>query len=74
MTILVCEMIKWAIAHGLQRVNLSTGNDQSKLRWKPVEVIFHDAVQVSPSRRGRLLFPAFRAYEGLSHVRAEFGR
>lgn len=74
MTILVCEMIKWAIAHGLQRVNLSTGNDQSKLRWKPVEVIFHDAVQVSPSRRGRLLFPAFRAYEGLSQIRAEFGR
>jgi CelD/BcsL family acetyltransferase involved in cellulose biosynthesis len=74
MTILVCEMIKWAIAHGLQRVNLSTGNDQSKLRWKPIEICFHDAVQVSPSRRGRLLFPAFRAYEGLSHFREECGR
>jgi CelD/BcsL family acetyltransferase involved in cellulose biosynthesis len=62
MTLLVTETIKWAIEHGLQRVNLSTGNDQSKLRWKPYEIIFRDAVQISPTARGRC---AYLAYEVL---------
>ena len=62
MTLLVTETIKWAIEHGLQRVNLSTGNDQSKLRWKPYEIIFRDAVQIAPTARGRC---AYLAYEVL---------
>jgi CelD/BcsL family acetyltransferase involved in cellulose biosynthesis len=66
MTVLVSEIIKWAIEHGLQRVNLSTGNDQSKLRWKPDEVIFRDAIQISPTPRGRFVFQAFKA---LSRIR-----
>jgi CelD/BcsL family acetyltransferase involved in cellulose biosynthesis len=69
MTVLVSEMIKWAFARGLRRVNLSTGNDQSKDRWKPREVMFRDAVQLSPTRRARAAFGAFRAYEAMGQVR-----
>ena len=54
MTTLVVEIIKWAIEHGFSLVNLSTGTDQSKLRWKPIEIVLHDVVQSSPSLRGRL--------------------
>jgi len=35
MTVLMTETIKWAIARGLWHINLFTGKDQSKLRWKP---------------------------------------
>jgi CelD/BcsL family acetyltransferase involved in cellulose biosynthesis len=70
MTVLVAEMLKWALANGIARVNLSTGTDQSKLRWKPAEVIFRDAVQISPTRRGRLVFGVFQAYEALNRARA----
>lgn len=70
MTVLVSEMIKWAVAHGAERANLSTGKDQSKLRWKPTEVIFRDAVQVSPTWRGRLAFGAFQTYEAVMRARA----
>jgi len=73
MTVLVSEMIKWAFAHGVRRVNLSTGHDQSKMRWKPFEIVFHDAVQVSPTRRGRVGFRAFRGYEALFRIRVRFG-
>ena len=68
MTLLVAEIIKWAIGHRLQRVNLSTGNDQSKLRWKPDELIYSDCLQVSPTLRGKFAFRGFRAYEGLSRL------
>ena len=56
MTLLITEIIKWAIEHGLQHVNLSTGKDQSKQRWKPSEIMFRDAVLISPSARGRCVF------------------
>jgi hypothetical protein len=65
MTLLVEEIIKWAIVNRLQRVNLSTGKDQSKLRWKPREIIHTDCVQISRTLRGRLAFRGFRAYERL---------
>jgi CelD/BcsL family acetyltransferase involved in cellulose biosynthesis len=74
MTILVAEMIKWAIEHSLQRVNLSTGKDLSKLRWKPVEIGLHDAVQISPSLRGKIAYRGFLAYEVLSRVRVRLDR
>jgi len=73
MTVLVSEMIKWALAHGAERANLSTGRDQSKLRWKPTEVILRDAVQVSPTWRGRFVFGAFQAYEAMMRARARAG-
>jgi CelD/BcsL family acetyltransferase involved in cellulose biosynthesis len=74
MTILMSEMIKWAIDRNLRYVNFSTGNDQSKLRWKPEEIVLYSAVQSSPTFRGRLAFRAFLAYEAASRKRAALGR
>jgi CelD/BcsL family acetyltransferase involved in cellulose biosynthesis len=65
----VCEIVKWSIAQGLDRVNLSTGSDQSKLRWKPKELVFSEAVQRSDTWRGRASFYGFLAYEALSRAR-----
>jgi CelD/BcsL family acetyltransferase involved in cellulose biosynthesis len=56
MTTLMSEAIKWAICRGIQVVNLSTGKDLSKLRWKPREIIYQGAMQVAPTIRGRLGF------------------
>jgi len=72
MTVLMTEMFKWAFAHGVERINLSTGHDQSKARWKPREVRFCNAVQVSPSWRARAALRAFRAYEALGRARFQF--
>jgi len=69
MTVLMAEMFKWAFAHGVERVNLSTGADQSKLRWKPREVLFRDAVQASPTLRARAAFGVFHAYEAFHRAR-----
>lgn len=76
MTVLMTETIKWAITRGLGHINLSTGKDQSKLRWKPAEIILYEAVQVSPTLRGRLAFGGFLAYEALARwrLRRETGR
>jgi Acetyltransferase (GNAT) domain len=63
MTVLIAEIIKWAIERGLRNVNLSTGKDQSKLRWRPTEITFHDALQISPTSRGQLAFHALQTYE-----------
>jgi CelD/BcsL family acetyltransferase involved in cellulose biosynthesis len=54
MTILMAEILRWAIRQGIPRVNLSTGNDQSKTRWNPAEILFHQGVQIAPTARGRL--------------------
>jgi hypothetical protein len=70
MTLLVAEMIKWAMAHRLRRVNLSTGKDESKLRWKPREIVNRDCLQISPTVRGKFAFRGFRAYESLSSLGA----
>jgi CelD/BcsL family acetyltransferase involved in cellulose biosynthesis len=71
MTVLMTEVFKWALAHRVERVNLSTGRDQSKERWKPREVVFGSAVQVSPTWRARTAFGPFRAYEALGRARAK---
>jgi CelD/BcsL family acetyltransferase involved in cellulose biosynthesis len=60
MTTTVCETIKYAIAEGLEIVNLSTGCDVSKTRWGPEEIVCRDAVQISPSPRARLAYFAYR--------------
>ena len=67
MILLMSETIKWAIQRGLKVVNLSTGNDQSKLRWRPVEIMFYDANQMAPTVRALLLVPVYEA------LRRQFG-
>jgi CelD/BcsL family acetyltransferase involved in cellulose biosynthesis len=62
-TTLVAEAIKSAIDERLSAVNLSTGKDPSKLRWRPREIAFREAVLVSPGALGRAKFRAFRAAE-----------
>jgi CelD/BcsL family acetyltransferase involved in cellulose biosynthesis len=61
MTALMCETLKWAINEGIKRVNLSTGKDFSKLRWRPDEILYHNVLQASPTWRGRLALCAYRA-------------
>ncbi|OAF13589.1 hypothetical protein AYJ54_43455 [Bradyrhizobium centrolobii] len=55
MTTLVVEIIKWAIERGFSTLNLSTGKDQSKLRWLPTEIVLHDIVQSTESVRSQLV-------------------
>ena len=68
MTVLMAEMIQWALARGIREINLSTGNDQSKLRWKPKEVLLHEAMLISPSPWVR---HSFRAYLRGADLRAK---
>ena len=68
MTVLMAEMIQWALAHGIREINLSTGKDHSKLRWNPEEVLLHEAVVISPSLRVRA---AFRAYQRAADLLAK---
>jgi CelD/BcsL family acetyltransferase involved in cellulose biosynthesis len=65
MTTAVAEAIKVAIREGLTTVNLSTGLDVSKTRWRPREVVFREALLSSRGLLGR----AKRAALGLAeHV------
>jgi CelD/BcsL family acetyltransferase involved in cellulose biosynthesis len=60
MTTVVAEALKYAIAHGLQTANLSTGNDISKTRWGPSETVYREAAQVAPSFRGQLAHQGYQ--------------
>lgn len=60
-TTLVAEAIKHAISERLSSVNLSTGSDPSKSRWRPREIAFREAVFVSPAPLGRAKYRAFDA-------------
>lgn len=66
MTTLTSETIKWAIENGFKRVNLSTGNDLGKTRWRPLEILYYNKVQASPTWRGRL---AFHVYNSVVNLR-----
>ncbi len=69
MTVLISEIIKWGIRNRFRVLNLSTGKDQSKLRWKPDEIVLYNAVQTSPTPRGRVAYRAFRLYEAVGRLR-----
>jgi len=60
MTTAVAEAIKYAIENRFATVNLSTGNDVSKTRWSPTEVIYRQVSIVSPSRRGEFTHEVYR--------------
>lgn len=56
MTTVVAGAIEWAIGQGLGRVNLSTGIDVSKTRWRPERVTYAEGYQPAASVRGRVAF------------------
>ena len=58
MTTVVAEAIKWAIDQGYCRVNLSTGSDVSKTRWRPACTDFIEGVQPAATWRGQLALAA----------------
>jgi CelD/BcsL family acetyltransferase involved in cellulose biosynthesis len=71
-TTTVAEAMKHAIREGLKSVNLSTGKDRSKLRWRPEEVAFREALVVSSTPLGQVKYGAFSTAEramGASFVR-----
>jgi CelD/BcsL family acetyltransferase involved in cellulose biosynthesis len=55
MTTTVAEAIKYAIEQGLTTVNLSTGNDASKTRWRPREMPYQIAYEHSGRVKSRLV-------------------
>jgi CelD/BcsL family acetyltransferase involved in cellulose biosynthesis len=60
MTTVVAESIQWAIQQGLSGVDLSTGRDPSKLRWKPQEFPTCEAQQTSSRRLRQWVAGAYR--------------
>jgi hypothetical protein len=62
-TTTVAEAMKYAIGEGLASVNLSTGKDRSKLRWRPEEIAFREALPVSPTALGQMKYGAFHVAE-----------
>ena len=54
MTTLMVETMKWCIANHIKRVNLSTGSDLGKLRWRPAEIRYYNKLEISPTLKGRL--------------------
>ena len=59
MTRLVVEMYRWAMDRGIGAVNLSTGRDQSKLRWNPTSIRFQTYSQIGSRFRSRAAFALF---------------
>jgi len=64
MTTVVAGAIEWAIGQGLGRVNLSTGIDVSKTRWRPEQVTFSEGYQPAGTLRGRLASRMDRVVRG----------
>jgi len=60
MTTLMAETMRWAIDRGFAILNLSTGTDRSKTRWRPQSVVSWSGTMVSPTWRGAA---AHLAYE-----------
>jgi CelD/BcsL family acetyltransferase involved in cellulose biosynthesis len=61
MTRVVAEAIRDSISRGLSTVNLSTGRDVSKERWRPDEVSYQEMEVVLPGVRHRLAYATLKA-------------
>jgi CelD/BcsL family acetyltransferase involved in cellulose biosynthesis len=59
MTTTVAETVRWAIDQKLRFVHLSTGSDESKLRWRPERIGYLEGVEYA--RRGARLARWYRA-------------
>jgi CelD/BcsL family acetyltransferase involved in cellulose biosynthesis len=69
MTTLLAEIVKYAIAAGMTSVNLSTGNDVSKTRWRPREVVYRSGVEIAPRVSARAHYSGFRAVQSVGATR-----
>ena len=58
MTTAVAEAIKYAIAQGVKSVNLSTGRDVWKQRWRPDEIVYSEALLFPAHALGRAKYEA----------------
>jgi CelD/BcsL family acetyltransferase involved in cellulose biosynthesis len=76
MTTTVAEAIKWAIDARLSWVHLSTGSDESKLRWRPDRVVYLEGVQFAPhaSRLARWARTRADAHPLVAGLRRLLGR
>ena len=74
MTTVVAEAIQWAIAQGLRSVDLSTGRDISKLRWRPREIVSCEAVQSSPGRLRQFAADTYHRVAGRATPNTVIGR
>lgn len=64
MTTLMAEALQWAHENGVALVNLSSGVDRSKTRFRPEMIPLEGFYSVSPNWRGRLAFAAMRKLRG----------
>lgn len=69
MTSVTAEAVQWAIEANLKRVNFSTGADQSKLRWRPDEIVTRGFEVQGQTLRARV---AHRAVEKAKLIRADW--
>ena len=74
MTTVVAESIKWAIERNLAGVDLSTGRDLSKLRWKPLEQVVCEGVESSQRRLRQLAAEAYLHVAGHATPKSMLGR
>jgi CelD/BcsL family acetyltransferase involved in cellulose biosynthesis len=72
-TTLVAESIQRAIGERLRSVNLSSGSDQSKLRWRPTEIAFREALLLSPTALGQAKYGMIHA-AGRAMTESSVGR
>ncbi|MFA5956115.1 GNAT family N-acetyltransferase [Hyphomicrobium sp.] len=56
MTTVVAEVIKWAIDNKLHIVNLSSGTDISKTRWRPDMITYYGGFEVRRRYKSQALF------------------
>ncbi len=64
MTTTVAEALKHSIENGVRIVNLSTGTDVSKTRWRPQQVLYHGGYEVFAAVKSRAAFRFVEAIRG----------
>ncbi len=69
MTTTVAEAIRHSIGRGVRIVNLSTGTDVSKTRWRPNQVVYRGGYEVCTAVKSRA---AFRFVEALRERRPQY--
>jgi CelD/BcsL family acetyltransferase involved in cellulose biosynthesis len=60
MTTVVAEAIQWCLRHDISIVNLSTGTDPSKTRWRPEHSLHSEGIARAPGLGAHLAFMAGR--------------